>query len=441
MIGPRQRYHTDVQSPSSTRPPFDSDWLDGLADSCRRFGGGHPRFEDLYLERRLEIRVESAAGIATCQSEGAAVRWRFPSRWAIEAATCVSATTVSRLFSRFANRIEVPPRPSSPDGAFDAPHGWQDWARGVVERVPDQPTAIRYLARRAVVIRSDGWHRVVSPPLVRLERSAPGGPALLAVWGHPRLGAWIRACIEPPPPRPWTPPAGRRMPVVFSHGTAGTLLHELVAHLVEGDLVATRRSPLSGLGGAALTDAAIDLVDDPTRTDLPGAFSCDDEGVPSTGIALLSGGRLCGVLCDRETAELCGVAPGRGRRADWRHPPAPRLSNLVVPSGKEDPADIEGGLTHGLVVTRLAGASVDPISSRTVLRVEQGFEVRHGRRHRSLARFELTGSVTEILAGIDPAVGDDPTPDWRLGWCVKSGLPLPTGSEVPTMLVHRLEVL
>jgi predicted Zn-dependent protease len=113
----------------------------------------------------------------------------------------------------------------------------------------------------------------------------------------------------------------------------------------------------------------------------------------------------------------------------------------VAAAGSVSPKSLESDLRHGIVVTRLSGATVDPMSSRTVLRVERGFEIRNGRRRRPLAPFELTGGVIEILAGIDPAVGDDPTPDWRLGWCVKDGLPLPTGSEAPTMMVRRLEVL
>jgi TldD protein len=229
--------------------------------------------------------------------------------------------------------------------------------------------------------------------------------------------------------------------VVFADGSAGALLHELVGHLVEGDLVVDGRSPLAGLGGANLTEAALDLVDDPTRSDLPGAFSCDDEGVAARPVNLLRRGRLCGWLCDRETAEIGGGRPGRGRRVDWRSPPVPRLSNLIVRAGSVAAAAIETDLTKGLLVIRLSGATVDPVSGRTVLRVERGYEIRNGRRRRGLAPFELTGSVTEILAGIDPAVGDDPTPDWRLGWCVKNALPLPTGSETPTLLVRKIEVL
>jgi predicted Zn-dependent protease len=118
-----------------------------------------------------------------------------------------------------------------------------------------------------------------------------------------------------------------------------------------------------------------------------------------------------------------------------------RQSNLVITPGKFLPEELEGDLDHGLVVTRVGGATVDPVSSRMVLRVERGWEIRHGRRRRPLAPCELTGGALEILGRIDPRVGADPIVDWRLGWCVKDGLPLATGTEAPSLLVDRLEVL
>jgi len=355
----------------------------------------------------------------------------------MRAATGVSPSAISSLISQYADRLEAPPSPPPPSGDLEPPPGWVDTARTLADR----GAVIRYLKRRAVVIRRDGWSSVNSPALVRIEFAAHGGSALLAVSGHPRLGAWVRRLLEPPAARCWTPPSGLAGPVLLTDGTAGILLHELVGHMVEGDLVAAGRSPLAGLGGANLTEAKIDLVDNPLRFDLPGAFDTDDEGIPAEPVSLLRTGRLCGLLCNRETAEFCEVAPGRGRRPDWRHPPVPRLSNLVVPAGSTPPETMAADLRQGLVITRLAGATVDPVSSRAVLRVERGFEIRNGRRRRPLAPFELTGGITEILAGIDPVVGDDPTPDWRLGWCVKDGAPLPTGSETPTLMVRRLEVL
>lgn len=430
-----------MHRPPPTHPPFDPRWLDHLVTGCRALRGSHPAFEDLYLERRLEVRVGAASAVASCRSEGAAARWRFPSRWAVHAAAGVSGEAVAALVSRYADRLKVPPSPPPPTLDLGPPAGWVDWARDVVDRTGDPNASLRYLARTAVVVRRSGWRHAVSPPLVRMEVGPAPDAALLAVWGHPRLGAWISELLAPAPGRTFCPDAGSRLPVVFTQGTAGPLLHELVGHLVEGDLMAEGRSPLAGLGGATLTEAPLTVVDDPRRRDLPGAFSCDDEGVAAEPVTLLAAGRLCGFLCDRDTAASGGGAPGRGRRADWRSPPAPRLSNLVAAAGSTAPGSIEGGVGRGLVVTRLSGATVDPVSSRTVLRVERGFELRNGRRRRPLGPIELTGSVTEILAGIDPAVGDDPTPDWRLGWCVKDGLPLATGSEAPTLLIRGLEVL
>jgi hypothetical protein len=429
-----------VQRQALNRTVFDPGWLDELAEGCRQLPGSHPRFEDLYLERRLDVRVAAGSEAASCRVDGGAARWRFPSRWAVHASSGVSPAGVAALVSRYADRIDLAPsRPIPAD--LDPPDGWVEWAREIADQTADRNPVIRFITRGAVVVRRDGWRSVTSPELVRIECDPPSGPALLSVWGQQRLGDWIRSLFEVAPARSWSPSPGLRTPVVFTDGTAGALLHELVGHLVEGDLVAAGRTPLAGLGGANLTEAAIDLTDDPGRTDLPGGFDCDDEGIAAKPVPLLRGGRLCGLLCDRETAEVCGVPAGRGRRTDWRHPPVPRLSNLVVPAGTVTPQTLEADLARGLVVTRLAGATVDPVSSRTVLRVERGFEIRNGRRRRPLTPFELTGSVTEILAGIDPALGDDPTPDWRLGWCVKDGLPLPTGSETPTMLVRRLEVL
>jgi hypothetical protein len=426
-----------VHRPATDFPAFDTDWLDGLAEGCRGLRGSHPRFEDLYLERRLEIRVAPDASIDTVRLEGGAARWRFPSRWAMHAGSGISSAAVAELVSHYADRLKAPPRRRTRDGELNPPPGWIESAISLAGRGVD----VRFFKRWAVVIRRDGWREVSTPALIRVEQAAPASGALLAVSGHPSLAEWVRSLLDPPPAKTWNPPSGTACPVIFTDGSSGVLLHELVGHMVEGDLVASGRSPLAGLGGANLSEAEIDLVDDPRRADLPGAFDTDDEGVRSGPITLLRSGRLCGVLCDRETAETCGVPAGRGRRTDWRLPPIPRLSNLVVPPGTGSPQDLEADLKRGLVVTRLAGATVDPVSSRAVLRVERGHEIRNGRRRRPLGPFELTGGVIEILAGIDPTVGDDPTPDWRLGWCLKDGLPLPTGSEAPTMLVHRLEVL
>jgi len=229
--------------------------------------------------------------------------------------------------------------------------------------------------------------------------------------------------------------------VLFSSGTAGVLMHELVGHMAESDLVSSGASPLADLVGAIISTPALEVTDDPTREDLAGAFDFDDEGVPAKPIRLIRAGQFESFLCDREGSRLLETDAGRGRRATWNRPPVARLSNLVVTPGETSVEELEADLDHGVVVTRIGGATVDPVSSRLVLRVERGWEVRHGRRRRPLAPCELTGSVMEVLGNIDRRIGSDPVTDWRLGWCLKGGVPLATGSEAPSLLVQRLEVL
>jgi len=430
------------QRPSE--PPFDPSWLDTLADVCRSLTAATPRLVDLYLERRLELRVAAVGADLQAEesrTDGAAVRWKFPARTVLHAQTGTSPAALDDLLSRHSRRTVIPRvRPFHPV-EIEPPRGWRDWAGQALRQARTGHGLVRFIARRAVVIRPGEWTVAQSPPLVRVEVDGHAPAALLSVWGHPRLSSWLGELFADPPNRRWRPDSGLQVPVLFTSGTAGVLLHEVVGHLVESDLVCTGDSPLSTQLGANITTSAIGIVDDPTRRDLPGAFSCDDEGVPARPQELVAGGRLVGWLCDRAGADVLGVPGGRGRRASWDRPPVARLSNLTVPGGSVEPGVMERELRQGLVVSRVGGATMDPISGRVVLRVERGWEVRHGRRRRPTDSFELTGNVLDVLANIEPGIGSDPTPDWRLGWCVKDGVPLPTGSEVPSMLLHKLEVL
>jgi hypothetical protein len=425
-------------------PPFDPGWLEDLAVACAALAGGTPQLEDLFLERRLELRVTMTGSmhrVEECRTDGTAVRWRFLNRSVLHACSGASTPAVIDLLSSHADRAALPSTRRLPPIEIDPPRGWQDWAVAVAGRVDGDRAVVRFLSRRAAVVRPRHWAVVGSPPLVRVEVEGHVSAALLAVWDHPDLNRWLLELSEPVPSRAWQPSSGTKVPVLLSAGTAGILFHELVGHPVESDFVLSGESPLASLGGTTVTAATVQISDDPSRFDLPGAFSCDDEGVPGRPQSVVDDGRLVGWLCDREGCDRLDAVAGRGRRASWGHRPSARLSNLVVAPGDTDPDALERDLRRGLLVTRLGGATVDPVSHRVVLRVERGWEIHHGRRRRPLAGFELTGRALEVVANIDPSLGSDPTTDWRLGWCVKDGVPLPTGSESPSVLVHRLEVL
>lgn len=425
-------------------PAFDHRWLEALAQWCSRGQEADAGLVDLYLERRLELRLHvrrSARWIEECRTEGTAVRTRTENRHEIVAANGTSPKTIAQLLSGRLDTRELHLQRPLPPPDLDAPRNWKDTVEAWVDATSLGDATVLILERRAAVIRPGQWREVHTPLLIRLETPTTDSSSLLATWNHTSLSQWATLMNEPAQRRVWRPNAGEQLPVIFTAGTAGVLMHELVGHLLEGDVLCNGGSALEHTEESIVGPPTLSVIDDPTRFDLPGAFTSDDEGVLAEPISLLSGGVVCGALCDRFTASQLGRTPGRGRRAAWNRAPVPRMSNVVVPPGQTTPEALENDLKNGLVVTRLSGASVDPRSGQVILRVEQGWEVRHGRRRRALAPFELGGDVLGVLRSIEPDLGDDPAPDWRLGWCLKAGLPLPTGSEAPTMFVRRMEVV
>ncbi len=403
-----------------------------------------PRLEDIYLERRREVRVTDRGGgrqVADGTVEGVAVRYRLPSRTELLAVNSLNPQGVADLLTRHGAPFTPPTFRPVPAAELDPPRGFRERALELLDHMNRQSSSVTYLVRQAAVVRPEGWTAIGSPPLLRIHSGEQPERALLAVWGHPKLPAWIAELLAPPPARPWLPPSGLRGPVLFGAGTAGVLVHELLGHMLEAEHVTSGAAPLASLQGAPITPCSLSLFDDPTRLDLPGGFTADDEGVVAQPLQLISKGVLFGWLCDRQAARLNNAAPGRGRRSSWRHLPQPRLSNLVVPAGSVSAEAIERDLRLGLTITAVSAAAVDPVSARAVIWVERGFEIRHGRRRRPLAPFALTGSVLEVLANLDPNLGNEAVPSYRLAWCVKGGAPLPTGALTPALLAHRLEVL
>ncbi len=423
---------------------FDEHWLQFLARSCELGKQKDAGFEDLYLERQLELRFHSHNGfswVEECRVEGAAARWITPQRVLLQAATGTSPRTMSRLFDGHFDTRKLGLQRPHPSPELDVPRGWRARAEQLAATAAGRRLTMRLLLRRAAVVRPGEWLDVRSPLLVRLELDDARSATYLAVWDRLETIAALAFAQEPPSRRPFRAKAGEVVPVLFSQGTGGVLFHELVGHLLEGDLVAAGASPLQGAHRPGGLPRSLHIVDDPTRFDLPGAFSCDDEGVQATPIVLIDGGEIAGTLCDRATAAALERPPGRGRRSSWSSPPVPRLSNLVVAPGSVTVDDLRNDIQSGLEVCGVTGASVDPDSGRAVIRVERGWELRHGRRRRQLAPCELTGTVQQLLSDMALDFGNDPTSDVRLGWCVKDGQPLPTGSEAPSLLIQRMAVL
>ena len=377
--------------------------------------------EDVFLERRVDVCWRLAEGRVvsreTLLREGAAVR---------RDGTLVSGDGLDRpvLARLLGSTTRALPAFSAPP--FPDPPRFEE----ALKEVPVAWTGVRWSWRWTAVLTGRTAVPVRRPDLA--EVTLDDGHRALTVW-PPSDDTESHGAA---PEQHANARAGKAR-VLLAPAAAAVLLHELVGHPLEGDLLLRGASPWSGRQGERLLHLPLSVSDDPSRTDLPGAFSADDEGETAQPRELLAGGVLVGALADRESAGALGVPTGNARRATVHNRPRPRMSNLVaraadlLPHPPRNEAAIE--------VTSLASGTLEPASGAILLQVRTAFALRRGERHRTLAPFTLVGSLTAVRAGLLAAA--EPTlPVAEPGWCAKDGEIVPTGAVAPWLLLSGLEV-
>ena len=249
--------------------------------------------------------------------------------------------------------------------------------------------------------------------------------------------ALSRALREAVRPVPTTPPSPGAVDVVLSSAAASVFWHEAVGHPLEAE-GGHRQSALSRVPRAVVAPPGLFVTDDPGAARLPGSFPFDDEGTPARRVPLIEDGRVVGLLTDRRTGGP--DSNGHGRAADYRRPPRPRLSNLVVSPGTSPLEDLLERCGSGLFVREISVGSLEPESGRFFFLVSSAETIRRGRTGASVSPFALSGEVLAALQRLDPTRGDAGRPAEGLGLCVKGGDALPVGGSSPAILLRGLFV-
>ena len=188
--------------------------------------------------------------------------------------------------------------------------------------------------------------------------------------------------------------------------------------------------------GAAVAPPGLDIVDDPGRSDLPGAYGVDDEGTLGRAVPLLLGGVVTALLSDRRSGAV--DSNGHGRTSSFRRPPRVRMANLVACAGEVSLDELLDRCGDGIYVREVASGSADPESGRFVLLVSAADAVRRGRRGAPLAPFALTGEILSALAAVEEVWGDEVLPATGLSVCAKGGDAVPVGGAAAAILVRGL---
>ena len=229
------------------------------------------------------------------------------------------------------------------------------------------------------------------------------------------------------------------MPVVLAASAGGTFVHEAIGHSLEADHVQEGSSPAyKGMLGKAVAPEFLSIIDDPTLPFQRGSYVFDDEGARARPVAVIKDGVLREYLYDRVTAAKDGRASNaHGRRESYRHRPIPRMSNLYIAPGRDDPARILSELDRGLLVTRMGGGQVNTATGEFVFEVDEGFWVEGGVVRRRVRDANLLGVGPETLKSIDRLGWDI---GWGIGTCGKDGQGVPVSDGQPTLRVPKMLV-
>lgn len=229
------------------------------------------------------------------------------------------------------------------------------------------------------------------------------------------------------------------MPVVLSSSAGGTFIHEAIGHSLEVDHVQEGSSPAYRAAiGKQIAPQNITVVDDPTLPFQRGSYFFDDEGIAAAPTTLVQNGVLTGYLYDRTTAlRENKKSNGHGRRESFSDRPFPRMSNLYIAPGPDDPAEIVKSLEKGLFVTRMGGGQVNTATGEFVFEVDEGFWVENGEIMHLVRDANLLGIGPEVLRAID-RVGWDV--GWGIGTCGKEGQSVPVSDGQPTLRLPKVVV-
>lgn len=226
--------------------------------------------------------------------------------------------------------------------------------------------------------------------------------------------------------------------IVFGGSSGGTLIHEACGHCLEADAVYLGGSVLSRKLGSVVNSVGLTVVDDSVKSGLVASSSFDDEGTDGQRSILVDDGELVGVVSDRFHSQVFGCPmTGNGRRQSYSHSIQPRMSNIYVEPGTDDPVDLISDVSDGLYVVALDGGEVTMASGSFALGCHEAYRILNGRVQEPVDQCTILGDAVSLLRDID---GVGPTVEHHHAVCGKAGQRVHITDGSPALRVRRLLV-
>jgi TldD protein len=228
------------------------------------------------------------------------------------------------------------------------------------------------------------------------------------------------------------------MSVVLDSSAGGTMIHEAVGHGLEADLVFESMSVYKNKLGTKVANDKITVVDDACVEKARGSFVFDDEGTRGMRKILIKNGVLNDYMFDKMYAKVNNrLSNGSARRQSYVYVPIPRMSNTYILPGNDNKGAIIDSVEHGLLVKKMGGGQVNPVTGDFVFEVSEGYLIEKGKVKHMVRGATLIGNGPKILQEID-MVGDDFGTE--VGTCGKSSQGVPVTDGEPTLRIPKIMV-
>lgn len=230
-------------------------------------------------------------------------------------------------------------------------------------------------------------------------------------------------------------------PVLLDAGPCALFFHEVCGHPMEGDILASGTSYLSGREGERVASEALTVVDDPAAPRSVAGYRVDDEGTPAAPVALVDRGVVGEPLLDVDTARRAGRAPnGHGRRMSFMYPAVPRQAYTRIVPHAAEPRELASTIGYGLLVRRLRLRHMNVATGDFSFYVNEAHVVHGGEAGAFAAPCVVRGNALDALAAVD-GVGRDAASFLGGGGCGKLDQgPLVVGFEQPSVRIAALRV-
>src|SRR5215813_2351307 len=224
-----------------------------------------------------------------------------------------------------------------------------------------------------------------------------------------------------------------KMTLVLDSSQLGLQIHESIGHPIELDRVLGMEANFAGTSFLTLEKLRtlqygsdlVNVVADARQEHGPGlgTFGYDDEGVQAQCIPIITNGLFTGYLSSRDTAHTIGEdrSGGTVRAEGWNRLPMTRMTNVSLLPG-EKPLTLEqliASTDHGILMQTNRSWSIDDKRYNFQFGCEIGWEIKRGKRVRTLKNPSYSGITTEFWNSMDAICSREEWTLWGTPNCGK----------------------